>query len=85
MVKSTKLKQLLEIILALGNFMNRGQRGNATGFRLNSINNMIDTKSSVDRNITLLHYLVDLLEKRVSHFVNLEDLFDKYVILLNVA
>jgi len=66
MSKSPKLKQLLEIILALGNFMNRGQRGNATGFKLSSVNNMIDTKSSVDRNITLLHYLVDVLEKRVS-------------------
>ena len=66
MSKSPKLKQLLEIILALGNFMNRGQRGNATGFKLSSVNNIIDTKSSVDRNITLLHYLVDVLEKRVS-------------------
>jgi len=72
MSKSPKLKQLLEIILALGNFMNRGQRGNATGFKLSSVNNMIDTKSSVDRNITLLHYLVDVLEKRVRCGVLME-------------
>ena len=72
MSKSPKLKQLLEIILALGNFMNRGQRGNATGFKLSSVNNIIDTKSSVDRNITLLHYLVDVLEKRFPKIMPLE-------------
>ncbi|XP_076099910.1 disheveled-associated activator of morphogenesis 1-A-like [Mytilus galloprovincialis] len=72
MMKSTKLRQLLEIILALGNFMNRGQRGNAKGFKLNSLNNMLDTKSSMDRNVTLLHYLVDVLEKRFPKIMPLE-------------
>lgn len=72
MMKSTKLKQLLEIILALGNFMNRGQRGNAAGFRLASINNLIDTKSSVDRNVTLLHYLVEILERKFPKIMPLE-------------
>ncbi|CAC5408875.1 DAAM [Mytilus coruscus] len=72
MMKSTKLQQLLEIILALGNFMNRGQRGNAKGFKLSSLNNMLDTKSSMDRNVTLLHYLVDILEKRFPKIMPLE-------------
>lgn len=61
--RSKKLKKLLEIILALGNYMNRGQRGNAVGFRISSLNRLADTKSS--KNTTLLHYLVDILESKV--------------------
>jgi len=34
---SKKLKELLKIILALGNYMNGGQRGGAYGFKLNSL------------------------------------------------
>ena len=62
--RSKKLKKLLEIILALGNYMNRGQRGNAVGFRISSLNRLSDTKSST-KNTTLLHYLVDTLELKV--------------------
>ena len=36
------------------------------GFKLSSLNKIIDTKSSVDRRITLLHYILDLLERKVS-------------------
>ena len=53
-------------MLALGNYMNRGQRGNAKGFLISSLNNMVDTKSSLNSQVTLLHYLVEVLEKRVS-------------------
>ena len=62
--RSKKLKKLLEIILALGNYMNRGPRGNAVGFRISSLNRLADTKSS-SKNTTLLHYLVDILESKV--------------------
>ena len=57
--------QVLEVVLAFGNFMNRGNRGNASGFRLSSLNKMGDTKSSTDRDINLLHYLVLTLETKV--------------------
>jgi hypothetical protein len=64
---SKKLKELLKIILALGNYMNAGQRGGAFGFKLNSILKMMDTKSVLTgRKHTLLHYLVDLIEKKFS-------------------
>ncbi|XP_047997795.1 disheveled-associated activator of morphogenesis 1-A isoform X1 [Leguminivora glycinivorella] len=62
MTRSRRLRALLEVVLALGNYMNRGARGNASGFRLTSLNKLADTKSSVTRNTTLLHYLVELLE-----------------------
>lgn len=87
---SRNLKQLLEVVLAFGNYMNKGQRGNAYGFRVSSLNKIADTKSSIDkygsqcshvdgdaservftfvalrRNITLLHYLITILEKKYS-------------------
>lgn len=68
-----KFRQLLELVLAFGNFMNRGQRGNAGGFKLESLNKMLDTKSSVNRNITLLHYMVEVLEKQFPAVMKLEE------------
>eukprot|EP00794_Sanderia_malayensis_P020228 gene20228-22204_t len=72
LVRSKRLRTLLQIVLVLGNYMNRGQRGNASGFKLSSLNKIIDTKSSVDRRITLLHYLLDLLERKFSDVFKLE-------------
>ncbi|XP_047677376.1 disheveled-associated activator of morphogenesis 1 [Tachysurus fulvidraco] len=64
MLKSQNLRQLFEVVLALGNYMNKGQRGNAYGFRVSSLNKIADTKSSIDKNITLLHYLIMILEQK---------------------
>ncbi|KAK2842994.1 hypothetical protein Q7C36_011209 [Tachysurus vachellii] len=63
-LKSQNLRQLFEVVLALGNYMNKGQRGNAYGFRVSSLNKIADTKSSIDKNITLLHYLIMILEQK---------------------
>ncbi|KAH9629508.1 hypothetical protein HF086_015838 [Spodoptera exigua] len=51
----------------------RGARGNASGFRLSSLNKLADTKSSVSRNTTLLHYLVELLETQFKDILLLEE------------
>lgn len=48
-MQSRALTQLLEVILAFGNYMNKGQRGNAFGFKVSSLNKLVDTKSSIDR------------------------------------
>ncbi|KPP77672.1 disheveled-associated activator of morphogenesis 2-like, partial [Scleropages formosus] len=61
--RSKRLTQTLEVVLAFGNFMNKGQRGNAYGFKVSSLNKIVDTKSSIDRNITMLHYLIMIFEK----------------------
>ena len=66
--RSKRLRKMLEIILAFGNYMNRGQRGNAVGFKLSSLTRIADTKSSCTKNMTLLHYIVDTCEKKVSFF-----------------
>ena len=64
--RSRRLRRLLELVLAMGNYMNRGARGNASGFRLTSLNRLADTKSSAAKGTTLLHYLVEILEKKVT-------------------
>lgn len=48
-VQSGTLRQLLEVVLAFGNYMNKGQRGNAYGFKVSSLNKIADTKSSIDK------------------------------------
>ncbi|XP_041132548.1 disheveled-associated activator of morphogenesis 1-like isoform X2 [Polyodon spathula] len=63
-LQSRNFKQLLEVVLAFGNYMNKGQRGNAYGFKVSSLNKIADTKSSIDKNVTLLHYLIIILEKK---------------------
>ncbi|KAK7601114.1 hypothetical protein V9T40_008555 [Parthenolecanium corni] len=71
--RSRRLKKLLEIVLALGNYMNRGARGNATGFRLASLNKLADTKSSAMKGTTLLHYLVEIADKKYKDVLKLEE------------
>uniref|UniRef100_A0A8D1PJK0 Dishevelled associated activator of morphosis 2 n=1 Tax=Sus scrofa TaxID=9823 RepID=A0A8D1PJK0_PIG len=48
LIRSKRLARMLEVILAIGNFMNKGQRGGAYGFRVASLNKIADTKSSID-------------------------------------
>ncbi|XP_053568648.1 disheveled-associated activator of morphogenesis 2 isoform X2 [Bombina bombina] len=72
LTRSKRLKQLLEVVLAFGNYMNKGQRGNAFGFKVSSLNKIIDTKSSIDRNITLLHYLIMIFEKTYPDILNIQ-------------
>lgn len=62
---SQKLCKVLELVLAFGNFMNSGMRGNAMGFRIGSLKNITDTKSSSDKDVTLLHYLIKTLDSKV--------------------
>uniref|UniRef100_A0A5G2QHM6 Dishevelled associated activator of morphosis 2 n=1 Tax=Sus scrofa TaxID=9823 RepID=A0A5G2QHM6_PIG len=71
LIRSKRLARMLEVILAIGNFMNKGQRGGAYGFRVASLNKIADTKSSIDRNISLLHYLIMILEKHFPDILNM--------------
>ncbi|XP_030051635.1 disheveled-associated activator of morphogenesis 2 isoform X1 [Microcaecilia unicolor] len=72
LTRSRHLKQLLEVVLAFGNYMNKGQRGNAFGFKVSSLNKIADTKSSIDRNVTLLHYLIMIFEKTYPGILNIQ-------------
>uniref|UniRef100_A0A3Q3FPW2 Formin-like 2b n=1 Tax=Labrus bergylta TaxID=56723 RepID=A0A3Q3FPW2_9LABR len=69
---SQKLKKILEIILALGNYMNSSKRGAVYGFKLQSLDLLLDTKST-DRTQTLLHYISNVVREKyptVSLFYN---------------
>jgi len=70
--RSKRLKRMLELILAFGNYMNRGQRGNAVGFKLNSLTRIADTKSSCNKNMTLLHFMADTCENKFRECLFLE-------------
>uniref|UniRef100_A0AAY4ALF4 Disheveled-associated activator of morphogenesis 2 n=1 Tax=Denticeps clupeoides TaxID=299321 RepID=A0AAY4ALF4_9TELE len=72
-VRSKRLTQVLEVVLAFGNFMNKGQRGNAYGFKVSSLNKIVDTKSSIDRNITMLHYLIMIFEKNYTDVLSIQE------------
>ncbi|XP_073695334.1 formin-like protein 1 [Garra rufa] len=60
---SSKLKKMLEIILAFGNYMNSSKRGAAYGFRLQSLDLLLDTKST-DRTQTLLHFIASMVHEK---------------------
>ncbi|XP_066220004.1 formin-like protein 1 isoform X3 [Saccopteryx leptura] len=60
---SDKLRQILEIVLAFGNYMNSSKRGAAYGFRLQSLDALLEMKST-DRKQTLLHYLVKVITEK---------------------
>ncbi|KAF7203747.1 formin-like protein 1 isoform X2 [Nothobranchius furzeri] len=66
---SSKLKKILEIILAFGNYMNSSKRGPAYGFRLQSLDLLLDTKST-DRRQTLLHFMANAIEQRYPELHN---------------
>ncbi|XP_016383069.1 LOW QUALITY PROTEIN: formin-like protein 1 [Sinocyclocheilus rhinocerous] len=60
---SSKLKKMLEIILAFGNYMNSSKRGAAYGFRLQSLDLLLDTKST-DRTQTLMHFIANMVQDK---------------------
>ncbi|MGH0153573.1 UNVERIFIED_CONTAM: hypothetical protein FKN15_034514 [Acipenser sinensis] len=66
---SAKLKKILEIILAFGNYMNSSKRGAAYGFRLQSLDLLLDTKST-DRKQTLLHFIVNIIQEKYPELSN---------------
>ena len=62
--------------------MNKGSRANASGFKVSSLNKIIDTKSSSDKRVTLLHFIISVLEKKVRFLwflVNIHN--DKHILL----
>lgn len=66
-------KEVLNLILMIGNYMNgTGIKGGAFGFRVSSINKLVDTKSV--NNTTLLHFLERTIHK---HFSSMEEFVDE--------
>ncbi|NXG43275.1 FMNL1 protein, partial [Psilopogon haemacephalus] len=65
---SSKLRNILEIVLAFGNYMNSSKRGAAYGFRLQSLDALLEMKST-DRKQTLLHYLVRVITDKYPELI----------------
>lgn len=71
-VKSShKLRNVLEIILAFGNYLNSSKRGPAYGFKLQSLDTLMDTKST-DKRISLLHYIVATVRQNFPELMNFD-------------
>ena len=67
---SEPLTRILEVILALGNILNRGStRGNAAGFKLSSLTKLVETKAA-NKSTTLLHYLAKTVEAKSAELVS---------------
>ncbi|XP_023691360.2 formin-like protein 1 isoform X1 [Paramormyrops kingsleyae] len=60
---SAKLKKIFEIVLAFGNYMNSSKRGAAYGFRLQSLDMLMDAKST-DRKQTLLQFIANIVHDK---------------------
>ncbi|XP_014471831.1 PREDICTED: formin-like protein CG32138 isoform X1 [Dinoponera quadriceps] len=68
---SKKLRAVLEIILAFGNYLNSSKRGPAYGFKLQSLDTLLDTKST-DKRMCLLHYIVATVRVKFPELINFE-------------
>ncbi|XP_017843493.2 formin-like protein isoform X4 [Drosophila busckii] len=69
--QSRKFKAVLEIVLAFGNYLNSNKRGPAYGFKLQSLDTLIDTKST-DKRSSLLHYIVATIRAKFPELLNFE-------------
>ncbi|GAV47701.1 hypothetical protein ZYGR_0H05470 [Zygosaccharomyces rouxii] len=65
-----RLKQLLYIIMEIGNYMNKK---NVSGIRLNSLSKLSFVKSSVDNNLSFLHFIEKVVRVKypdIYHFTD---------------
>ena len=60
----------MQIILAIGNYMNSSKRGGVYGFKLQSLQLLLDTKSSTDKRFHLLHFIIRTVQDRFPDLVN---------------
>ncbi|XP_055857037.1 formin-like protein isoform X2 [Episyrphus balteatus] len=69
--QSRKFRAVLEIVLAFGNYLNSSKRGPAYGFKLQSLDTLIDTKST-DKRSSLLHYIVATIRQKFPDLLNFD-------------
>lgn len=68
---SKKFREVLEVILAFGNYMNSSKRGPAYGFKLQSLDTLCDTKSN-DKRMSLLHFVVLTIRDKFPHLMDFD-------------
>jgi len=75
-ISSKRFLRVLETVLAVGNFLNRGTaKGNALGFKLDTLNKLLETKSVTQQGgiTTLLHYIVSLVQQNMSSLLQFHE------------
>ena len=70
--QSKKLKKLFEIVLAFGNYMNSSKRGSVYGFKLQSLECLLETKTH-DKKQTLLHFIAQTVADKFPDLNNFEN------------
>lgn len=68
------------MVLAFGNYLNSSKRGPAYGFKLQSLDTLLDTKST-DKRMCLLHYIVSTIRQKFPELLN----FDTELICIDKA
>lgn len=68
---SQKFKDVLEVVLAFGNYLNSSKRGPAYGFKLQSLDTLLDTKST-DKRMCLLHYIVGTIRQKFPDLLSFD-------------
>lgn len=63
---------MLEIVLAFGNYLNSNKRGPAYGFKLQSLDTLLDTKST-DKRTCLLHYIVMTIRQKFPDLLEFDN------------
>ncbi|KXS20963.1 actin-binding FH2 [Gonapodya prolifera JEL478] len=72
---SKRLRTLLEIVLAIGNYMNGDSfRGGAYGFSMDTLGKLADTKSANSKQ-TFLHYLARLINSKYPDIAQMHEDF----------
>uniref|UniRef100_A0A1J3DMM1 Formin-like protein n=1 Tax=Noccaea caerulescens TaxID=107243 RepID=A0A1J3DMM1_NOCCA len=68
--ESSKLRQIMQTILTLGNALNQGTaRGSAVGFKLDSLLKLSDTRAKNNK-MTLMHYLCKLVGEKMPELLD---------------
>ncbi|XP_012943897.1 inverted formin-2 [Aplysia californica] len=77
LMDNASLKGFLRYVLHAGNFINAGgYAGNALGFKVASLNKLMDTRANKPR-VTLLHYLVEEAVKEQDQILDFADELSK--------
>lgn len=76
LTEGNQIRGVLEAILRIGNFLNCGTaRGNATGFKLDTLSKLKSTKATNASKVTMVQYLATWLEGRAPEFARLDEAY----------